>query len=814
MNRVRMTFAVAGQQNPAQRRECTGCIQERLLSLPGVKNLKIQADEQAMGVLIDYEPQVLTVAEIERQLHCAGACLPAHVVHVVIPVGGMHTQNDEGLIQRELNRLPGVTATASYASGSVRLEFDKKSCALGEIIGLLEGLGFKPRFAEADLTVGGEDSVAGVRIEHLPGRREWWQGQLAKTAGWFWGHPQIALVVTAGVFLLGGFWVHLVDGPQVLRIGLLAVAAFCASTETFPAALRMAGRLRLDVDVLMFAAAGGAALLGQYEEGVLLLFLFGAGSAGEHLALDRARHAIMALGKIAPEKAIRLTADGQEEVRVEHLRVGDRVVVRPFDRVPADGDVLEGESAVDQSAITGESQPVDKTMGDKVFAGTLNGEGRLVVTVAKLAGESTLAQIMRMVEEAQTSKSPTQLFTAHIERIYVPVVFVTTGVLIFLPPLLGWQPRMEFGSLWGSWFYQAMAFLTAASPCALAIGTPAAVLCGIARAARVGVLVKGGAYLEALGRVESVIFDKTGTLTGGQAVVTDVLTTDSHGEEQVLALAAGLERHSSHPLAEAIARAAAQRGIQPLNVTDIEQVPGLGMRGQLGAQAVAVGKTELARKADVLPSDLQARMREFNRQGKTTVVVVQDGLVIGLVALRDQPRAESRQALDKLRRLGIRHIVMASGDHLQAAEVIARDVGVDEFFAELLPADKLKLVDDLTARYGPVAMVGDGVNDAPALAKASVGIAMGAAGTDVAMETADVVLMGSDLDRLPEAIGLSRFSRKIIGQNLTIALGVIAVVSPLAALGFANLGLAVLLHEGSTVIVVVNALRILRYRAK
>ncbi|MCC7204701.1 MAG: cadmium-translocating P-type ATPase [Phycisphaeraceae bacterium] len=811
MKQVRLRFAVSDDPSPDAHVDCARCIEDRLTSEPGVRHVRVERDENAMRVELEYDPELLPLSTIQGQLHCQGACLPPDLVHMTVPVEGLNSDRIANAVESSLNRLPGVAVVASYAAGTIRLEFDRRTCQLPQIVDRLRQLGLRPDFHQAQVQrqAGGHPLVV---VEPIEPR---WQ-PLAQVAGlfrWLYQHPEAGAIVLSALLLAAGWGVHLAEGPMWLRLTLLAAAAIAASLDTFPNAIATLRTFRLDVDVLMFAAAAGAAALGQYEEGVLLLFLFGAGAAGEHLALSRARNAILALSSVAPQTAFRLKADGsQEEIPVEQLAVGDRLIVRPFDRVPADAAVTEGASSLDQSAITGESMPVSKEPGDVVFAGTLNGEGRLVVTVSKLAAESTLAQIVRLVQEAQTAKSPTELFTDRIESIYVPIVFVATGLLIFIPPLLnigGTEGEMAKWGLWGLWFYRAMAFLTAASPCALAIGTPAAVLCGIARAARVGVLVKGGAYLQSLGGVKAIIFDKTGTLTPGKPTLTDVLPLNGTDESQLLAIAAGLEQDSSHPLAEAISAAARQRRIAPAAVTAVEQTPSLGIRGQLDGSPVAIGKPSLA--AD--PAALESMLADLNRQGKTAVAVFRDGKPIGVLALIDQPRPNCRHALDRLRKLGVEHLVMATGDHPTTAHAIAEAAGVNECHADLLPADKLKLVDELIEKYGPVAMVGDGVNDAPALAKASVGIAMGAAGTDVAIETADVVLMGSDLDRLPEALGLSQFSRRLITQNLCIALGVICVVSPLAALGFANLGMAVVLHEGSTVVVVLNSLRILRYRA-
>ncbi len=796
----------------AESAACELCVRERLRSVEGVCDLHVERETDGLQVTVDYEPSVTTASRLRDELRCVQGAdrLGGHgstgAASVVVPVAGMRSTACEVAIERALGALKGVAAAACYAAERVRVDFDPQVTSWSAIDRAVKSLGYEllSERAVPPLSALQAPGLSGLVAAGVARTRR--MVRLARR------YVDLTLVLVGGVFLLGGWWIHLTDGPLALRAGLLLLAAGLCSTQTIQHAWHAVRRLQLDVDVLMFAAAIGATLLGHYEEGAFLLFLFGLGHAGEDMALDRARSAIESLGRLTPDTAAILSEDGTvEDIPVEQVRVGQHVLVRPFDRLPVDGRVLEGASAVDQASITGESIPVDKTAGDEVFAGTMNGEGRLIVEVAKRADETTLARVIRMVEEAQTTKSPTQLFTERIEKRYVPVVFSATAVLIVLPPLLGLSPRMGNGTMWGGWFYQAMAFLTAASPCALAIGTPAAVLCGIARAARVGVLVKGGGYLELMGRLRAIAFDKTGTLTVGRPVLSDIVSLDGREENEVLALAAAIEQQITHPLAEAIIRQARSRSLPLSRAEDVRQIAGFGAVGGIDSAAVGVGKPE--RDGRELSDSVRQRVAALRQQGKTVVMVTRDHEPVGLLALRDEPRQISRPTLDHLRKLGIEHVAMLTGDHPAAAEAIAREMGVDASHAGLLPEQKVQQIDAMIEQFGQVAMVGDGVNDAPALAHASLGIAMGAAGADVAMETADVVLMGSDLGRLPEAIGLSRFSRRIIKQNLVIALGVIAVVSPLAALGFAHLGLAVLLHEGSTVVVVLNSLRLLRYRA-
>ncbi len=479
--------------------------------------------------------------------------------------------------------------------------------------------------------------------------------------------------------------------------------------------------------------------------------------------------------------------------------------------------------------------PVARGVGDEVFAGTVNGGGKLVLRATKAAGETMLAKVVTMVEEAQKESSPAQRMTDKIEKVYVPLVLVAALLIATLPPLFDHSAIHAGHSYWQlfaghidnegndtGWFYRAMAFLTAASPCALAIGVPAATLCGIARAARLGVLVKGGAHLETLGKLKSLCFDKTGTLTEGRPVVVAVrgekcgiacgtvhVAGCPSAPQELLALAAVIEQHANHPLADAIVKAAKADGatgarLQALHADQVAQVAGQGIQGMVDGRRINIGRPPKGE------GWWTAAVQAAQLDGQTVVAVSSDDSMVGLIGLRDQPRLDSAEAVKALRAIGVDSLTILSGDHAQAAKSVAAQVGIDLVEADLLPQDKLDRIAALSGSHGPVGMVGDGVNDAPALARADLGIAIGAMGTAVAIETADIVLMGTDLKRLPQAIQLARHVGAVIKQNLFIAFGVMAVVAPLGALGYADLGVAVVLHEGSTVIVVLNALRLLR----
>jgi Cd2+/Zn2+-exporting ATPase len=623
-------------------------------------------------------------------------------------------------------------------------------------------------------------------------------------ADWPAKYRELVLSAVAGALLLAGWLIGLRDDSTFIAIGLLGASILIGGFYAMRDAWQGIRERRLDIDVLMIVAALGAAALGQWAEGALLLVLFSLGHALEHLAMERARHAIEALADLAPKNALVLRNDTEIEIAVEDLRRGDHVLVKPGQRIPADGKVIEGASAVDQAAITGESMPVDKAVGALVFAGTMNGEGLLRVEVSRLSKDSSLARMVQMVAEAQSEKSPTQRFVARFEQVFVPLVLLGVLALIVVPPLVG-IPFAES-------FYRAMAVLVAASPCALAIATPSAVLAGIARAARGGVLIKGGVHLENLRTLSAIAFDKTGTITTGKPSVTDVIAL-AGDEASLLALAASVESRSGHPLAQAVVQAALARKLDWPVARDVQAVTGKGIQALVSGHKVIVGSLRLFGSEHV-PEAVRAQVARLESLGRTTVLVRSDGEFSGLLGLADTPRPGMREVFSRLATLGVGQTIMLTGDNESVAKAVAAAVGIRHVRAGLLPEEKLQAIDELMRKHGQVAMVGDGVNDAPAMARATVGIAMGGAGTDVALETADVALMADDLSRLPFAIALSRKAHTIIQQNLWASFGVVALLVPATLFGFASIGIAVLLHEGITVLVVLNALRLLRFNDK
>lgn len=628
-----------------------------------------------------------------------------------------------------------------------------------------------------------------------------WRGRMAHIA-----YASAALFATG--MALRAFGV----APPLLSLALhdlrlpdlfFLASALVGGANFFPKGVRAARALALDMNFLMTVAIAGAIGIGDYVEAAAIAFLFALAELLEHHSVDRARASVETLMELAPDVA-RVLRDGEEVVLASDLLLpGDVIAVRPGERIAADGVVIEGASAVDQSPITGESLPVDKGQGDEVFAGTINREGYLRVRVERPAGDSALARIARLVEAAEANRSRTERFVERFARVYTPAVTAGAVLVVLVPTLALGEPFLE-------WFVRGLTLLVIACPCALVISTPVTVVSAVTAAARRGVLIKGGAHLEAMGGVRAIALDKTGTLTYGHLRVTGVHTRDGLSAEDALARAAAVESRSEHPVARAIVEAAQARGLpRPWAVTDFTVEVGRGVRARLdGVEHLVAKPAYLAAglaRGDVPPPVL--------RGGETVVGVQRRDEVVAWIVLADRPREEAREALDRLRAAGVRTLVMLTGDNQAAADAVGREVGVDHVMADLLPADKVEAIRRLERRYGSVAMVGDGVNDAPALAAASVGIAMGAAGSDAALETADIALMGDDLGRLSYLYALSRRARTVIRQNVALSLLVKGALVLGVPFGVVPLVVAVLVGDmGLSLAVTLNALRLGRAR--
>ncbi|RMF71984.1 MAG: cadmium-translocating P-type ATPase [Planctomycetota bacterium] len=620
--------------------------------------------------------------------------------------------------------------------------------------------------------------------------------------------PLHAAIVSAAAMVVG-FGLSYLPAAKVLHVpwpALLAYLAAIAAAWRYvaPKAWAALRRLQLDMNVLMTIAVVGAAALGEWLEAATVAMLFAVSHLLETWSVGRARRAIQALMELSPERARVLLPDGSErEMIAAEVGVGSRVIVRPGEKFPLDGKVLEGETTVDQAPITGESAPVAKSVGDEVFAATINQDGAVIIEVTKPAGDSVVAGIIRLVEQAQSRRSRSEQFVEQFARWYTPAVVAGAALLALLPPLL-------LGGAWETWFYRALVLLVIACPCALVISTPVSIVSALASAARNGVLIKGGEFLEAVGRTRVVALDKTGTLTYGRPQVQDVGPLDGATAEHVLEIAAAIEQRSEHPIAEAIVQHAGRRGIAPPACSAYQALRGKGAEATVAGQRYLLGNHRLLEERGVCTAALHERMTEHEDCHHTVVGLASTTAPLGVILLSDALRPEAPDVVAALRRAGVERVVMLTGDNIGTARAIAEQCGGIDYKAELLPADKVTAVEDLRAEHGHVVMVGDGINDAPALATATVGVAMGVGGTDAALETADVALMADDLRKLPWLLRHSRRTRTIIIQNVTLSLGIKAIFLALAIPGLANLWMAIAADMGASLLVVFNGLRLMR----
>ena len=687
-------------------------------------------------------------------------------------------------------------------------------------IGRTEGYAIEPESGRR--TAARRASEAAVRAE---------RGSASSPLTGLLARPDAVRALVAGVALVAGYLVQRLAGAagtegtgsiggaavamtlaNIAWMSLFAIAVLVGGWSNFKRAVFSIVRLDFNMSVLMSVAVIGAVLIRAWDEAAVVAFLYSASDVLTAWSVGRARRSIRDLLDAAPPTARVVRQAGEVEVGVEDVDVGETMLLKPGEKVALDGEILQGTAAIDESSITGESVPAERGPGDTVFAGTIDTDGSLRVRVTRRVEDTTLARIIDLVEEAQGSRAPSQAFVDRFAAIYTPAVLALAAGIVLLPPLVGGQP-------WAPWIYRGLALLVVSCPCALVVSTPVAIVSAIGNAARNGVLVKGGVYLELMGSIKAVAFDKTGTLTRGRPELTDALVSPGavgpDGRpltvDELLCLAASLEASSEHPLAHAVLRGAEGRGCGAHAVTSFRALAGLGARGEVDGIDVRIGNlrlfegTSVAQAAAPLVAPLHA-------EGKTAMLLATDSSLLGVLAVADEVRPDARAAVSGLRAAGISHLAMLTGDNRAAADAIAGRTGVDETRAELLPEDKVAAVKELLAEHGAVAMVGDGVNDAPALATATVGIAMGGAGTDTALETADIALMSDDLGKLPFTVRLSRATLSMIRQNIAFSLAVKLVAVALVFPGWLTLWLAILSDMGATLIVTLNAMRLLRVR--
>ncbi|MEH6765174.1 MAG: heavy metal translocating P-type ATPase [Aequorivita antarctica] len=840
MEKLQLKIPVILPQVPNEKDTCVERLIKELQAKEGIEKVHVAdtKEDDTPQLCFHYDPDIISIDRIQSLAERTGAEITEKYGHLLIEVKGIRHTRQARSIEKSLLTINGVLEVSVSGSGMVRLEFDKKQTNFDEISKQIEKENLQIQRSasnENDYTKASkkqerskkEDTKEQTSTEghqHKEGETHE-DGEAHAHGGVFGKNTELIFSIICGALLGIGFGLSYVESiPDWVSLTLYIGAYFFGGFFTAKEAVQTVAKGGFEIDFLMLVAAIGAAILGEWAEGALLLFLFSLGHALEHYAMEKARKSIAALADLAPKTAL-LKKDGKtEEVGIEELSIGDIIVVKPNSKISADGVVVNGKSSVNQAPITGESVPVDKipvedTSRDysadddindenRVFAGTINGNNTLEIKVIKEAKDSTLSRLVKLVNEAQTQKSPTQLLTDKFEKYFVPSVLILVGILLFAFLVIDEQ--------FSASFYRAMAVLVAASPCALAISTPSAVLSGVARAARGGVLIKGGRPLEDLGVITALAFDKTGTLTEGKPKLTEVVPLGDIEENELLKIAVAVENLSDHPLAKAVVRDGKERlkGTDITDASDLEAVLGKGIKASLGKDKIYIGNLDLYEDLDdAKPSEeISNKVRELEGGGNTTMLIRRNKEYIGIIALMDTPREAAKETLKKLKEIGIKRMIMLTGDNQKVADAVAKEIGLTDAWGSLLPEEKVDAIKELKEKESKVAMVGDGVNDAPAMANSTVGIAMGAAGSDVALETADVALMADKLETLPFAIGLSRKAKSIIKQNLWVSLGIVALLIPSTIMGWANIGIAVVIHEGSTLLVVFNALRLLAYK--
>ncbi|AXI09263.1 cadmium-translocating P-type ATPase [Oceanobacillus zhaokaii] len=689
-------------------------------------------------------------------------------------VVGMDCSSCAKSIENHLNTIPTVnTVTVNFSTGKMKVEHEN---SVDDIVSEVSKLGYN-----ASLITNSNKATDTSKNKEGYG-----------------------LITFSGVLIALGF-IGSYNGVSLLITSILyAIAIVISGYKPVKSAYYAIKSRSLDMNVLMSAAAIGAALIGEWFEGATVVWLFALGNALQNRSIEKTRKSIRNLMDLAPSEAWIKVGSELVKKPVEEVSIGQIVVIKPGDLIPLDGEVIQGETSVNQAPITGESIPVDKLIGDTVYAGTINESGSIEIRVIKLVEDTTIAKIIHLVEEAQEQKAPTQAFIDKFASIYTPIVFVLALVVIVLPPLLG------FGT-WGEWVYKGLALLVVACPCALVISTPVAIVSAIGNAAKNGVLIKGGTFLEKAGAINAIAFDKTGTLTEGKSKVSGVeaLTTS---ENELISLALTLEDYSTHPIAKTIVEYAKDKGIQAKNGELFKNIVGKGVQATVNGEVHYAGNLKLFEDLEISLADVRSKVEEIRSQGKTVVIIGTQQEIMGIISVSDTIRSTTVKALNGLKQVGVNQLVMLTGDNKGTAKMISSETNVNRYFAELLPEDKVDAIKQLQSEGHKVAMVGDGINDAPALATADLGIAMGGVGTDTAMETADIVLMADNLEKLPHTIKLSRKALAIIKQNIWFSLIVKFIALVLIFPGWLTLWMAVLSDTGAAIIVILNALRLLKVK--
>lgn len=766
---IKHTFTIKGM-------DCASCavqIEKAVSRIPGTKDAtaSIASEKLTVSADSDFAPEQVkqTVEKLGYQI-----MEETTAKEVVLFVGGMDCQDEVELVEKRLRPLSGVVDfKPNLMSQKLSVIYRPHEITAEEIIKELRKSGLEAKI---------EKPIPGVKAK-------WWK------------EPKLILLALSGLITLTTFAAQQLGASKTIADYFFGFAILIGSY--YPAKMALAGvrSFTLNIRLLMILGAVGAVSLDLWEEAALLVFIYLLGDVLEVYAVDKARGSIRALMKLAPPEALVKRNGGETVLPVEEVRIGDIVIIRPGEKIPLDGRVVGGSSTIDQAPITGESMPVGKKAGDEVFAGTINQRGALEITVTKLSKDTTLAKIIHLVEEAQAKKSTYQRFAEKFGKYYTPCMFGLAIAVAVIPPL-------ALGQDFSSWYLRGLVVLVVSCSCGLALSVPVSVVAAIGNAARNGILIKGGAYLEVASGIKVIAFDKTGTLTLGRPQVTEIIPLNHYSEKEILGIAAAIESRSEHPLAGAILEEAEKSQIPLSDVEDFQSLTGLGAKAKVNGKLYRIGNRQLFEDL-VSDNKHEEEMAKLEGQGKTAVILGNQKEVLGVIAVADQLRPHIRETIAQLKSEGITRTVVLTGDNKGTAAAIASQVGVDEFLADLLPEEKVQAINGLKERYGKVAMVGDGVNDAPAMAVADLGITMGS-GTDVALETGDLALMADELPKISYALRLSQRSVRNIKQNIGASLAVVAFLVPAALFGVVSLVSGILLNEVSALIVIVNAMRLLR----
>jgi len=755
--------------------DCAAKVEKHVGKLSGVKLAKVDFINTKLNV--EFQDSEIELDTIKKEIKDIGYSVKEtnQVQTTTLVVEGMDCPDESRPIEDRLKKLDDVqNIQFNLVANKLILEH---SCPTNEIQNTLKELGFKSELAEM--------------VQKKSGQTFWQQ------------HKMLIFTVISGIFAIAGGTLRYLQFSDIITIPILLIAVIAGGFHIFKKGWKEAIHLTLGMNFLMSIAVIGAMFIGEWSEAAMVIFLFALAQLLESFSLDRARKSIQSLMQLAPNVALVKNASGERLVSVEQINIGDIIIIKPGERIPMDGIVSVGSSFVNQSPITGESLAVEKSIDDEVFAGTINEKGTLEVQVTKKFEDSTLSRIIHLVEEAQAKKAPTQGFVEKFARYYTPAVVSFAVLLAIIPPLL-------FNVSFNEWFYRALVLLVISCPCALVISTPVTIVSGLTNAARNGILIKGGAYLENFSRLKALAFDKTGTLTEGKPRVQSIIPINHFSETEILSIAASIESRSEHPLAQAIVDYAQSKNISLQSLEKFESITGKGVRAAINDTTYLIGNHRLFEENGWFEEEIHEHLDKIERKNYSAIILGKEKQILGIIAITDAIRENADKAIEDLHRSGIQKTVMLTGDNHQTAEAIAREIGIDEYHAELLPEDKVDAVKKLLTQFEQVAMIGDGINDAPALATATMGISMGTSGTDTALETADIALMKDDLGKLAYLKRLSRKTVRIIKQNIFIALFLKAIFVILAIPGLATLWMAVFADMGASLLVVFNGLRALK----